>query len=245
MDEVRKKAVRAYIASVWIRIAQIYITLIVLCITSTLSTSKTLKNCLKTAIMKIVPIHYKVSRPVRKYFEIEDDAVRMAQKIDNKDFEGGIHRAAYALAHCQVHENPLAFFVLDLQLVAGHGTDPKLAVFEDRVIINPQIIEAPVYLKEKSIFNVFTGHDEFDGKELIPGKHPNFATFNEGCMSFPHRKLKRINRFNKIKVSYQTRGGMLGLKTHTCWLEGLPSQIFQHEFDHCQGKNIYFEGFKD
>lgn len=187
--------------------------------------------------MQIVPIHYEVSRPVRKYFEIEDDAVRMAQKIDNKDFQGGIHRAAYALAHCQVYENPLAFFVLDLQLVAGEGSDPKLAVFEDRVIINPQILEAPYYVKPAS-------KKEADLLKKIyhDTERPNYAEYNEGCMSFPFRKGKRLNRFNKIKVTYQIRGGLFGLKRVTRWLEGLPSQVFQHEFDHCQGQNIFFEG---
>ena len=144
--------------------------------------------------------------------------------IDTKDFKG-IHRASYAIAHCQVNVDPLAFFVLDKQLVKGMGEDEKRAVFEDRVIINPEVLNAPIYLKSSI-------------------KRPNYAEYMEGCMSFPHRKGKRINRFNKIKVTYQVKGRLFGLKRVTRWLEGLPSQVFQHEFDHCMGANIFFKGLK-
>lgn len=191
--------------------------------------------------MEIVPIHYKKSEPVKKYAEIEQEAHEMASMIDAKDFNG-VHRAAFALAHAQVSTEPLAFFVLDKIFVTPFQENGDDAVFEDRVIINPQILEAPIYLRTKGA--LFRGHDEFDGEELIPGKMPNSRQYQEGCMSFPHRKAKRLNRFNKIKVRYQING-RFGLKNVTKWLEGLPSQVFQHEFDHTQGKNIFFEGHKN
>jgi len=192
--------------------------------------------------MKIVPIHYKVSHPVKNYFEIEDEAVDMEQMIDAKNFKG-LHRSCYALGHCQVNNNPYSFFVLDKQLVEGMGEDKNVAVFEDRTIINPKILEAPVYYADKKLLRAFRGSDESNGKELIPGKKPNSAQYMEGCMSFPFRKGKKINRFNKIKVTYQIKG-RFRLKKCTRWLEGLPSQVFQHEFDHCQGQNIFFGGHK-
>ena len=60
----------------------------------------------------------------------------------------------------------------------------------------------------------------------------------EGCMSFPDRKETYIKRCNIISVKYQVP--FLGfLKTKTARLEGLPSHIVQHEFDHERGINIY------
>lgn len=204
--------------------------------------------------MKIVPIHYKKSKAVGAYRLIEQEAHAMAEMIDAKDFKG-IHRASYAIAHCQVSDNPFAFFVLDKQLVKGsdvikfreflrNGID----VFEDRVIMNPQILESPLYVDDESkndiVKKLYTGKSYNDGQELIAGKKPNSAQYMEGCMSFPYRKAKKINRFNKIKVSYYVmeRGRE---RRKTRWLEGLPSQVFQHEFDHIQGQNIFFDGHKE
>lgn len=197
--------------------------------------------------MKIVPIHYKKSKAVGAYRLIEQEAHGMVEMIDAKDFKG-IHRGAYALAHCQVSEEPFAFFVLDKQLVKGQGEDQNVAVFEDRVIMNPQILESPLYVDDESkngiVTKLYTGKSYDDGQELIAGKKPNSAQYMEGCMSFPNRKAKKVNRFNKIKVSYYVmeRGRE---RRKTRWLEGLPSQIFQHEFDHCMGANIFFKGHKN
>lgn len=168
--------------------------------------------------MEIIPIHYKVSAKVRKYSQVAEDAQLMAEMLDAKAFKG-VHSAGYALAHAQVSEDPLSFFVLDQSIV-------DKGVFEDRVIINPKVLNAPIYTEGES----------------IPGipKRPNYLQYDEGCLSFPHRWGKRLNRFNKIKVTYQVKGGLFGLKRRTKWLEGLESQIFQHEYDHCLGQNIYF-----
>lgn len=193
--------------------------------------------------MEIVPIHYKKSELVKKYSQIEQEAHEMAAMIDAKDFKG-VHRAAFALAHAQVSTEPLAFFVLDKQLVKGLGEDEQMAVYEDRVIMNPEILEAPVYYTDKKLLQALRNHEEMKGEELVPGKMPNSRQYVEGCMSFPHRRGKRVNRYNKIKVRYQIKGAF-GLKKVTKWLEGLPSQVFQHEFDHTQGQNIFFDGHKD
>ena len=196
--------------------------------------------------MKLIPIHYNVSKPVTDFEQVAEDAWLMAEMIDAKEFKG-LYSSCYALAHAQVKTVPLSFFVLDPQLVKGLGDDESVAVFEERVIINPQIIEAPIYLEENSLLKrIFTGKKFEETTEVSTGKKPNSGQFMEACMSFPHRKTKKITRFNKIKVSYQTKGrGRNGMKKHTAWLEGLASQVFQHEFDHCEGKNIFFTGFKD
>lgn len=196
--------------------------------------------------MEIVPIHYKKSRAIGAYRLIEQEANEMAAMIDAKDFSG-IHSAAFALAHCQVSEDPMAFFVLDKQLVKGLGEDENMAVYEDRVIMNPQILESPLYVDKESkngiLTKLYTGKSYDDAQELKP-KMPNSRQYVEGCMSFPHRKAKKLNRFNRIKVAYYVmeRGRE---RRKIKWLEGLPSQVFQHEFDHIQGKNIFFDGHKN
>lgn len=179
--------------------------------------------------MEVIPIHYKVSAPVRKYFEIEDDAANMMDMLDRRGFRGH-HSAGYALAHAQVSNNPKSFFVLDRALIEDGS-------FTERVIINPRILRANVFDKAtmKSSLDPLLGSNP----------RPNYKEYSEGCLSFPFRKGRRINRFDKIKVSYYVKGGLFGLKKRTRWLSGLASQVFQHEFDHCRGQNIYFDGPKE
>ena len=52
----------------------------------------------------------------------------------------------------------------------------------------------------------------------------------EGCLSFPD-KFINVHRPNKITVKYEDEEG----KDHKVTLQGLPSRIFQHEFDHLEG----------
>ena len=179
--------------------------------------------------MKIVPVHYKKSVPVRRYFQIEDDAANMMQMLDARGFRGH-HNRGYALAHAQVSENPYSFFVVDQALIDDGS-------YKERVIINPKILRADVYDKQTSSSPL----DEILGNN----PRPNYLEYDEGCLSFPYRRGKRVIRFNKIKVSYYVVGGIFGLKKRTRWLTGLASQVFQHEFDHCMGKNIFFDGHKE
>ena len=166
--------------------------------------------------MEVVPIHYKVSEQVKRYYQIEDDAAQMMQMLDNRGFKG-LFDTGYAISHAQVSQNPFSFFVLDYRLV-------EKSMFEDRVIINPKILKAPLY-------------HEF--REPV-GRKVNFLECEEGCLSFPYRKPKRLNRYNRILVTYQVKGGFFGFKRIKRWLTGEASQIFQHEYDHCQGNNIFF-----
>ncbi|MCK9578715.1 peptide deformylase [bacterium] len=89
---------------------------------------------------------------------------------------------------------------------------PEL-VFKYRIIINPKLIKG-------------------EGMKI---KMP------EGCMSFPFRKEKYVERYYKVRVEYQVPVMFGKLKTITENLTGLQSQVFQHECDHGEGKNIYFE----
>ena len=52
----------------------------------------------------------------------------------------------------------------------------------------------------------------------------------EGCLSYPELFLK-IKRPDKIIVKYEDENK----KTHKMKLEGLPSRVFQHEYDHMEG----------
>ena len=52
----------------------------------------------------------------------------------------------------------------------------------------------------------------------------------EGCLSFPDTFIN-VHRPNKITVKYEDEEG----KDHKVTLQGLPSRIFQHEFDHLEG----------
>ncbi len=166
--------------------------------------------------MQIIKIHYKISKPVERYSEIAKDAENLKQFIVSGPFKG-LWRKAYGLAHCQVSESPMAFFVLIPELVE---------VFGSQVIINPEIVNAPIKVSAGAFQEI-----------------PNANEFQEGCMSFPYRHMKRMIRFNIIDVRYQIKG-VFGFKTIEKRLEGQESQMFQHEYDHLQGKNIFFESEK-
>jgi len=173
--------------------------------------------------MEIVKIHYKISKPVVSFKEIKSEAEEMCRFIVTGQFRG-LYNKAFALAHCQVSETPMSFFIVSPDVV-------NEKMFEDNIIINPEIIDAPLHK------NIAASNPSSDGKTLTI---PNAIEYQEPCMSFPFRHPKRILRYDLIKVRYQIPG-LFGLKTIERELSGVPSQIFQHEFDHTQGKNIFFE----
>ena len=62
----------------------------------------------------------------------------------------------------------------------------------------------------------------------------------EGCMSWPYRKEKRVMRYGKIRVEYQTLfWGFLVKRRRR--LQGIPAIVFQHELDHFEGRCIHGE----
>lgn len=176
-------------------------------------------------MVEIIKIHYKVSRPVARYQDIEPEVKGLLELVerDNK---------AYAIAHAQVSETPYTFFVL-----AKRFTEGKDKMFESQIIMNPKILEAPLY--QTPINPIYMGTSEKDAK--LVSQIPNALDYREGCMSFPYKGLKRVRRYDQLKVQYQVKGRLWGLKTITRQIEGIASEVFQHEFDHCEGKNIYYE----
>ena len=178
------------------------------------------------ANMKIVPIHYKISKPVVSYKEINEEAKLMKRFIVFGDFKG-IYNKAFAIAHCQVSETPMSFFVVSPEVVTEK-------MFESQVIINPQIIEANEHRNIVSQNNS-SSISSVQGITTIR----NVKEYQEPCMSFPFRRPKTVLRYDVIRVKYQIKS-IIGLKTIEKELSGLVSEIFQHEFDHMQGKNIYF-----
>ena len=171
--------------------------------------------------MKIIKIHYKLSKPIKKYNEIKDEAKLLLRFVERGKFEG-FYNKAYAISHKQVNEKPYAFFV-----VAQECINEKM--FKNRIIINPKILKSDKFKKIGTVLKK-------------ANKISNIVTNKEMCLSFPFRKPKDFSRFDSIKVRYQIPT-LFGLKTITDELFGIASQIFQHELDHIQGRNIYIESY--
>ena len=85
-------------------------------------------------------------------------------------------------------------------------------LFKHRIIINPAIVKV-------------------DNKSKVRAE--------EGCMSFPHRKARNVERYTDIEVLYQVPRWYGGLRFVKAKAEGIIAQIFQHEIDHMAGKNIF------
>lgn len=183
--------------------------------------------------MKIIKIHYKISKPVSNYKEIKAVAEEMKRFIVVGKFEG-FYNKAFAIAHCQVSETPMSFFIVAPDCV-------NEGMFKGQVIINPQIISAPlqknIAVYPEAVKKLGLDPEKIKGK---PVNIPNAIEYLEPCMSFLFRRPKKIIRYDEIHVRYQIPS-FFGLKTITADLVGIASEIFQHEYDHTQGKNIYFE----
>lgn len=88
------------------------------------------------------------------------------------------------------------------------------------------------------IANVFVIRENENYKAYI---HPSFTpnvragikSDIEGCMSLPEFSTKK-RRWKKIVVNYQDESG----NPCTDTLKGFVARVFQHEFDHLQGKLI-------
>ena len=179
--------------------------------------------------MQILPVHYKLSKPVSKYDEIKDEASQMIRFTERGNVKG-YYNKAHAVAHSEVSETPYAFFVVSRECVAE-------GLFPSHVIINPKIIKSPLHHKNNP--QTFTGTSTTDIKELFI--IPNSTEDEEPCLQFPFRKAKRITRYDKIEVSYQVPV-WYGLKTIKVELNGIASRIFQHCYDHTVADNIFFKG---
>lgn len=171
----------------------------------------------------------------------------------NGNFNGEFPRA-FAIAHAQVVEsrNPFRLFVVAKEMVAPESVEPKSrqtlanSFFESQAIFNCEILEAPEKITRK-VPQRRVGEAK-DGKvevamELVDKEIGNAISVKEGCMSFPQRSERNMDRKYRIRVRYQYLAqGMLGEKAKTFegWVEGLKAHIIQHECEHFEGKNIHF-----
>jgi len=80
------------------------------------------------------------------------------------------------------------------------------------------------------------------GKDIVRVK--------EGCMSFPHRKEKNVDRYSTITVRYLIPTLPIPdcFTVSECMLKevkeqctGVKAELFQHECSHTQGKNIFHD----
>lgn len=174
--------------------------------------------------------------------------LEMARYMDEHEEQWGedYGMKAWAIAHAQLHnvEKPLAMFAVHPSLVDKRLQD-KNARFPHRLILNPEILEAPEKLIRVKQYEKPVRRDGKRVIELHDQKHEvvNIHEPKEGCMSFPGRKPRCVKRFFEIKVTYQYPVKILGfwfLRRKTETIEALKAQIFQHECEHMEGKNIYF-----
>ena len=180
--------------------------------------------------LTLVKLDNTPSRKVGRFDEIEGWLPKMKEMIDGT-FDHPYCNTAYALAHCQVKESGhYAFFVVNTGFVENDVVKDKTMLFSDRVIINPEILEMPEMIEVEM--------KDTEGK-MKKVQVYNLLFTSEGCLSFKWRKSKRVERYHRIKVRYQTNG-VLGLKTHEEWVDGLKSRVFQHECQHInEGNSIY------
>jgi peptide deformylase len=187
------------------------------------------------------------AKSVVKYSDIENDAKALIDFLDehNGKFMGR-HSTAYALHHAQVRTqddySPFNFFVVSPNIVEGQDS----AFFLDgRIIVNPEILEMTDKVemdvpsrKVEMVNNKLEVKLTTEKKEL-----KNKIQVPEGCMSFPFRTAKNVDRYYKVKVRYfipkKTLFGGWKLKKIEDWITGLKAHIFQHECDHALGKNIF------
>ncbi len=66
------------------------------------------------------------------------------------------------------------------------------------------------------------------------------VTREEGCMTFPYYKRQKVQRYNKVEVTfYRYTGGEDLQGPFTESLSGIDAQVIQHEIDHMDGKYLY------
>ena len=120
----------------------------------------------------------------------------------------------------------------------AHHSRPCYALHHTQVSTTPYnfFVLNPATIKEET----FGGHIIVNPKI----EHVDLASLSyvpEACMTFPHRKERNVERFARIQVKYQVPQKDASLKEEERELTDVLAQIFQHEVDHAQGKNIYYE----
>ena len=200
------------------------------------------------------------ARKVESWGKIKSQSKEIIAFLDEKNgkFDGN-WAGAYALHACQVGaytskqvDEPYNYFVVANNLVPitfkdkfrkFFNMDHTLFYFPHRVIINPEILETPTHFEKMMPKQDFAKNPDKSiniGYSQEMQKLGNEIDLKEACMTFPNRTKKYVRRYFRIKVRYQIP--VLGfLVTRTHWIEGLKAHIYQHEFDHGQGKTIYYK----
>ena len=197
---------------------------------------------------------YAVSKPVKSYKEVKHIVEPMIHWLhQNNGHFPPPHAVAYAVSHCQVADEPYAFFVVHKELLGGKKmkqgkNTAKNYYFQSPVIFNAKILETPEKIEAKIPSRELVKNEkgEVTGNKIVvkDGMVTNLIEVPEACMSFAHRKQKNTKRYYRIKVQYYEYANILGieyLKKRVEWVEGLKAHILQHEIEHAQGENMYYK----
>jgi len=189
----------------------------------------------------------------KKHKKVAEEMIEWLNETNGK-FKGHFSRG-FAIAHCQVANvaEPLKLFVLDKQFVDPKADPNKKqnltnCFFEAQAIWNAEILETPTHLTKmvpkRKVSKPEKGQVEV---EIVQEetKVSNLIVVLEACMSFPLRKEKNKERYHTIKVRYQYLDrNLLGLevvKTFEGEVEGLKAHILQHECEHFDAKNMFYD----
>lgn len=120
---------------------------------------------------------------------------------------------------------------------AGKGPDQHYAIHHSQISSDPYnfFVVNPLTFGEK-------GHEVMvvvNPKILVKYPETRYKT-REACMSFPFRNGIEVNRYKKIRASYQVPSADGKKMIHKEEdIEGFMAQIFQHEVQHANGGHIY------
>lgn len=192
--------------------------------------------------MELIKVGNTPAKKVESYKEVEHIVPEFLAFLDQMNGKfSGVHSTCYALAHCQVSDQPLALMVIAKEWTEGtaHEDVPKDQLFRSRVILNPRIVKKP----EKTIKLVKVKNPATLKESIEKVAVKNNYKVKEGCMSFPHRTAKNMDRYFEVVVEYQVPQTILGftrLKKVRETVKGLKAHIFQHECDHMNGINMFY-----
>lgn len=183
------------------------------------------------------------ARPVKSYEEIAEIIPEFIDfvNVNNGKFKGN-YSTGYAFAHPQVSKDPLQLIIIAKEWTEEHAPAnmKKAELFKSQVIVNPKILSIPEKtIQKRKILDPLTQ------KEVVKDVPvTNQIRLKEGCMSFPHKVAKNVDRAFEVRVEYQIPvtgffGGMK-LKRVRETVKGLKAHIFQHECDHMAGRNIFY-----
>lgn len=84
---------------------------------------------------------------------------------------------------------------------------------------------------------LFGHHNVIINPKIIEKKGEKI-THKEGCLSFPFRGEKKVQRYTKLLVQY-SRIEDSKIETVQEEIEGVAAYVFQHELEHAHAQNIF------